>query len=202
MQHVNRRSHQQAPIHFRLELARKPVTGRRFAHFVEQLSVFVKEIKALEIFLLDFFIQPESFFLKAVQEQLLDLFKAFLAIRGIGLTELVHRANPVKRCRMRHRHAMSVRNLVCRHQAIIQELRAAAVSIIRKREILDAIEVRCTSKRILAHFHIRIAKEHSRSTTAPQERILSRIAEISSRLNPHTALEVAITNAEPRPLAL
>ena len=97
---------------------------------------------------------------------------------------------------------MSVRNLVCRHQAIIQKLRAAAVSIVRKREILDTIEVSDTSKRILAHFHIRIAEEHSRSATAPQERILGRIAEISSRLDPHAALKVAVANAEPRPLAL
>ena len=201
MQNINRRRHEQAPIHLRLELASKPVTGSRFAHLVEQFSVFVQEIHALEVFLLDFVIQPKCFFFKAKQEKLLDAFVTFLAVRGIRLPELIDRADPIQRRRMRHRHAMSIRDFFLGQQTIVQKLGTAAVCIIRKRKILDAVEIRFTGKRILAHLHIRITEEHPRSTTAPKERILRRIAEVRSGFDPHATLEVAVANAESRPLA-
>ena len=100
MKHVKRRRHKQAPIHLRLELARKPVTGSRFAHFVEQLPVFIQEIHALEVFLLDLFIESEGFFFESVEEKFLDTFVAFLAVRGIRLSELVYGADPVDSRRM------------------------------------------------------------------------------------------------------
>ena len=68
MQHVNRRRHKQAPIHFSLQLAGKSVPGGDFTHFVEQLAIFVKEIHALEVFLLHVFVEPKRFFFKAIEE--------------------------------------------------------------------------------------------------------------------------------------
>ena len=96
---------------------------------------------------------------------------------------------------------MSIRNLVNRHQFIFAQLHAAAVRVIRKREILDAIEIGFTCKRILTHLHVRIAEEHSRSASAPQERFLYRFAEIGRRFNPHATLKINIAYAESRPLA-
>ena len=202
MQHIKRRRHKQASVHLCLELACKPITGSRFANIVEQLSIFVQKIHTLEILLLDFFIESKGFFFKTVKEEFLDAFKAFLGIGTIRLSELIYRADPFNSRRMGHRHAMSVRNLFSREQVFFQELGTAAVCIVRKREILNAIEVCGTGKRILAHFHIRIAQEHSRGASAPEERILRCITEVSGGLYPHATLKVAVAYAESRPLAL
>ena len=171
MQYFYRGVGKHATVDIRLELAREPVTRGNLPHVVEQLAIFVQEVKPLRVLLAGLVIQGKGLVAKPVLEQRLD---AVVAFRSVGrvLRSLLQVLHPGKRRLGSHGHAACVRHLELFEQFIFHELHAAPVRVVAQREIADAVEERLARKGILVLPHVRFGKEVPCPATAPQKRLL------------------------------